>query len=311
MQKKFFQRSRVSLLLDMKRGSSESSKSVFIPGLTRECFVKQSHNSAPTPKLVSFDVKNDTFAFTWIASGSLGDYEISARGSIASRRWSCDCSCPDGERQQSSSNQFGRVHVCKHGEAALMSVLDKEAEKRKLEESQKRARIAESIKMEQERVLPGERARIEKILKMMTAQEIEQHLRKALQSSCESLKVLGALFPAEECTASYCFKCKQLVLKSQQPTCRVRHENTETRWEGSKKSFQECMDCGKCFGYNGYYNGDELDEGSYCYQGSHVFTEQGGEDDDDDEEEDEEDEDEDDDGDDDDLYAHAFKHYDI
>jgi len=107
-----------------------------IPGLVAEAFTVGSRHQTSTPILTKNEVDESTGIcnFTWDAPGSLGIYRVEACGKIdwqldprkryVARGLTVTCTCPDGERQAVKSSSINTVVVCKHGAAALESVLD-------------------------------------------------------------------------------------------------------------------------------------------------------------------------------------------
>ena len=139
--------------------------------------------------------------FVWQAKGSLGSYDIKANGKLEIREPQCGdvpewkglkvtCSCPDGQRQAAASLSQNKIIVCKHGAAALNSVLDEEAMaqhqasvnrlRRQRQEAEKQQKEREEqAKVQQEQDMPGERARIEYGLATLSDREIKQRLEES------------------------------------------------------------------------------------------------------------------------------------
>lgn len=111
-------------------GTSQLS---FIPGLTKEHYIKNSAKSSDTPKLVSSSQRLPTstqssFHLNWTAEGSRGEsYALSAKGDIVGKEElvvHCEC-VAFSKRGENQTN--GKLRVCKHLQAALDSVVDSTA----------------------------------------------------------------------------------------------------------------------------------------------------------------------------------------
>lgn len=280
-----------------------------IPGLVPQAFVKGSRHSAPCPVLKSSEVEEEDGAgqchFVWEAKGSSGgSYEIKATGKLemeldkhdkpVGRGLQVTCSCPDGERQAAASLTQNKIVVCKHGAAALESVLDEEAAERhgddmlllrqeRATEAERRRQEEERAAQEQERVMPGERARIEYGLSGALS---DQEIKKCLNDACKSvegLRALAVVFP-ESCVpvpqTKYCVRCKEHYDErfQEQKVCRMEHpyEHCSTEWDGSKISWQHCYRCDGDFGVPDSYQrrrNAPYDVGEWCFQGEHTQDE--------------------------------------
>lgn len=273
-----------------------------IPGLVPEAFTVMSRNQCSAPTLLSSSVKGrGTVDFKWEVSGS-SVYEITAKGKLRLKEWKdrqpvyegliVKCSCPDGLRQHVANLQDGGTRVCKHGAAALNSVIDAAASARLQEtkdaaivEQQQKAR-KDVIKLEEQRqtqdsLLPGERERLEHGLTSRQPADIVAILLNKIES-VEGLRAAAELFSREDMPPPVrrrCRRCRK-TYDPQIPTqriCRVPHpEDMVCReWEGSKQSWMECAACGKTFDLRGFFvNGkrrrdDPFDEGPYCFEGEH------------------------------------------
>lgn len=113
-----------------------------IPGLVPQAYIEGSQYKAPTQPVLKTSRIDDTTGhcdFHWEAKGSTGDtYDIRATGKLelvvvgdsggtVGRGLKVICSCPDGQRQAVAPVTLQKMIVCKHGAAALLSVLDPEA----------------------------------------------------------------------------------------------------------------------------------------------------------------------------------------
>lgn len=276
-----------------------------IPGLVREAYTAGSRHAAGTPTLVKSNIDGNTVDFEWEAMGS-SVYSVTAKGSLVISDWvNCEpvydcnkfcviCSCPDGVRQHENTLcSPDRLYVCKHAKSALDSVCDPEAGKStqankvamvaEHKEKQKiRAEYLESQHLEQEKVLPNERARIEYGLSKRSDEEIVKMVKEA-SKTVEGLQALVKIFPHTEMPARksiQCGRCKQVYdpqVKSDL-ICREEHpdDKVKTEWDGSKKSWSKCRRCDKTFGLDGFHSwgkrrrDDPEEEGDYCYETAHV-----------------------------------------
>jgi len=93
----------------------------------REVYIAGSRHSANTPQLIRSEVNDDTSVdFEWQAVGS-SIYRVTAKGMLTGSSidaFKVVCSCPDGDRQRDASRISKKLYVCKHGKAALDSVID-------------------------------------------------------------------------------------------------------------------------------------------------------------------------------------------
>jgi hypothetical protein len=264
-----------------------------IPGLGSSAYTVGSWHSAPTPTLLRSEVRAAAFDFEWSASGTAvytvtvkGAFRKSAAARGCAQLESLDvrCSCPDGVRQLLASAMGGKLCVCKHGAAALRTVLDPavkaEAEKQtKLREQQaaKEAAKLAAERVKQEKLLPGERARIEHGL---TKREADDVVKLLLSQICtvDGLRAAATLFPPAVFpppSIRHCKRCRvdyDLHIPAQR-VCRLEHPFKEVRttWEDSKHCYDECGKCGKTFNMRGYMNlgEDPDDRDQYCWEGTH------------------------------------------
>lgn len=270
-----------------------------IPGLTWQAFVAGSWHSAPTPELVRSEVSPSGVSFEWRAVGS-AVYLITATGRAGPPGGlDVSCSCPDGAKQSAATATSGRLHVCKHAAAALQSVLDPAAVAAGAASEAASAARSIATKAAQEAALPGERQRLEDGLKQRTAEDVVSLLKSRLKT-LEGLQLMSRLLPAAVLPPASALKtCRRCGEKwnpevASQRVCRVPHPDGEstTRWDGSKKSWQECGACGKTHSLDGFFAGGRRkrdDEGGYCFEGAHLEE---GDDEEEGEEEEEADEDE-------------------
>lgn len=269
------------------------SSQLIIPGLFKEVYVAGSRHSAGAPELIRSNVDDDnTVSFEWKAVGS-SVYTIIAKGSVTIVGWDVhghpkfdsfevECSCPDGERQRTISQQRGKLYVCKHAKAALDSVVDPNGKANF--EAQKRGHMEEATRQKrlQEEELPGERARIEHGLSKRSADEIVTIIKERVMT-VEGLEALVTLFPPDVMpakTTQKCGRCKKEYDPNIQSEliCRLEHpfDRVRTEWDGSKKSWSHCRRCDKTFGLDGFHSwgkrrrNDPVEEGDYCFEGKHV-----------------------------------------
>ena len=118
------------------------------------------------------------------------------------------CSCPDGDRQRDASRISKKLYVCKHGKAALDSVIDTATQdKSNAERKQRAAKAAhkgaeqhqkyiEEQRTIQNRDMPGERERIEYGLSKRSDRDIV-NLIKGASKTVEGLEALTKIFPKE------------------------------------------------------------------------------------------------------------------
>lgn len=268
-----------------------------IPGLGTKSFAVGSWHSAATPTLLRSDVSATGFSFEWSATGTQV-YTVKASGALRqsaaapggtlAEALCCTCTCPDGARQALATETLGKLYVCKHGAAALNSVLDpavkaeeatQEATQRQLAAQQAATLAAERVKQDAE--MPGERARIEQGLTKRKAKEVVAPLFARLRT-LEGLRAAVAFFPPEFLpppSTQHCRRCGMDydVNIPSQLVCRVEHTYTEgsRRWEDSKHSYDECSKCGGAFNLDGYSSlgrrkrGDPVDSGPFCWEGAH------------------------------------------
>lgn len=187
--------------------------SVVIPGLVRQVYTEGSRYCADAPTLTKSVVKDadenesKQVDFEWFARGSLGHYDITAKGAVVVKDWvgakpifdltkfHVKCSCPDGDRQASStfSSKFEKLYVCKHAAAALESVLDMDAARSLVEraaarEAEHKKRLAKREKFltdqrkAQDRKLPGVRERIMHGMSKKTDAEIIALVKESLNT---------------------------------------------------------------------------------------------------------------------------------
>ena len=258
-----------------------------LPGLVPAAYRAGSWHTAPTPELVSASVDQDGSQFEWRAEGT-SVYTVTARG-----RLQCDgegfsglvvdCSCPDAERQKLRSLKEGTLFVCKHAAAALKSVEDPHAIAEAESQAKRRKTEAAEQRQLQDTELPGERARIEYGLETLPAEEIVQHLSATVQS-LDGLRKLVEVFPTSVMpnpALQYCVRCGKnydMQILSQR-VCRVEHPDSavRTKWDTSKKSWDECERCGKTFNCHGFHYADRRaveDEGPWCFEGEHTADEE-------------------------------------
>lgn len=273
-------------------------------------------HSAGTPELIRSEVVNGTVVdFQWRAVGS-AVYSVTAKGEIQqvdtdsngtplfdTNSFRVVCSCPDGDRQQLESRSSNELYVCKHGKAALDSVLDATASAKI--KANKEAAVAEArLKAEerkkylieqrqlQDREMPGERERIHYGLSKRSDEDIAKLVKKAAMTM-GGLKALTKIFPEEVMPPKQTIRCGRCDQEydPQIPSDRVcREEHPEDKckmmWDGSKKSWEHCRRCGKDFRLDGFHSwgkrkrDDPEDEGPYCYETVHVPMEDYDEDDD-------------------------------
>lgn len=276
--------------------SSGGAPSV-IPGLVPSAYRAGSWHSAPTPELVSASITADGVDFRWTATGT-SIYTVTAIGRLRCENGkfvglNVDCSCPDGARQKIVSLRDDEIVVCKHGAAALESVEDPDAivaaeaqAKRHKTEAAARAQKVKEERDEQRRLqdaqLPGERERIDHGLKHLSPLAVMKHL-SLVAHSVDGLRQRATLFPESvmpKPSVIHCMRCdmdfdpkycSKLSCKVEHPEARVRQ-----RWDGSKKSWDECGRCGKTFNCDGMHGLDRRavgDEGPWCFEGEHT-TEQ-------------------------------------
>lgn len=275
-----------------------------IPGLVPQAFTRGSRHTAPVPTLDTAELDEETGEcnFKWEAKGSLGSYEITAVGRLimevdsygkpVGRGLKVTCSCPDGQRQAAEALDQNRIIVCKHGTAALESVLDEEAiaqfqtnlirlQRQREEKASKQKDLEEAAKAEQERTMPGERSRIEYGLKAMTHDEIQKHLEDSCKT-VEGLRCMAVLFPQSIMPSPQtktCVRCHKKYDEryADQRVCRVEHpsEHCNTKWDGSKISWQHCYRCDNDFDVPDCYYGRNrpYDSGKWCFEGEHTQDE--------------------------------------
>ena len=266
-----------------------------IPGLGAHSYAVGSWHQAPTPTLLRSETTAAAFDFAWSASGT-AVYSVTATGALRKsaaapggvrlEALEVQCSCPDGVRQLLLSKTGGKLYVCKHGAAALASVLDPavkahEAEAAKLLERQlaaaQAAAAAERVK--QDAQMPGERARIQHALTNRSAEDVVKLFRSRI-TTLDGLRAAAALFPADVFpppSMRHCRRCGK-DYDSNIPTqlvCQVHHPDGKVsrRWDDSKHSYSECSTCGKTFDLDGYSSrrrrDDPVEQGPYCWQGEH------------------------------------------
>lgn len=223
------------------------SSQLIIPGLFKEVYVAGSRHSAGAPELIRSNVDDDnTVSFEWKAVGS-SVYTIIAKGSVTIVGWDVhghpkfdsfevECSCPDGERQRTISQQRGKLYVCKHAKAALDSVVDPNGKANF--EAQKRGHMEEATRQKrlQEEELPGERARIEHGLSKRSADEIVTIIKERVMT-VEGLEALVTLFPPDVMpakTTQKCGRCKKEYDPNIQSEliCRLSIPSTESGRNG-------------------------------------------------------------------------------
>mmetsp|Transcript_43105 Transcript_43105/g.84703 ORF Transcript_43105/g.84703 Transcript_43105/m.84703 type:complete len:305 (+) Transcript_43105:111-1025(+) len=276
-----------------------------IPGLIRELYFAGSRHTASTPDLIRSNVDGKAIDFEWKATGS-DVYKVVANGLIDIIEWDREgmprfdsdlfqvtCSCPDGARQRVTSNDSGKLYVCKHAKSALDSAIDASAAENV--QSQKKARAAEASRKradrtaylenqreQQEKKLPGERDRIEHGLSKRSTDEIMNFLKESI-ATVDGLEALTKVFPVEKMPVKKTTKCGRCKKEydpsiSSDQVCRMEHpyEKVGTEWDGSKKSWDHCRQCNKTFNLNGFHSwgkrgrNDPYDEGEYCYVDTHV-----------------------------------------
>ncbi len=110
--------------------------------------------------------------------------------------------------------------------------------------------------------LPGERERIDYGLKNISAEAVVKLLKSTAQS-VDGLRQLAALFPERVMPTPSVMRCLRCD-KDYDPrycaklACKVRHpeECVYERWNGSKKSWDECGQCEKTFNCEGMHGRD-------------------------------------------------------
>ena len=171
-----------------------SPASACIPGLVKAAYRTGSWHGFDKSGLTlveSATADNGSASFMWEARGS-SVYVVKAPGRVlgAAHGYAglrAECSCPDGVRQKQASG--GVIpSVCKHGNAALETVLDPKAVathraqlKAHLRNAEVAAAAAEQmrhqVQVEQDQELPGERDRIEHGLDQMKPEDVISQLR--------------------------------------------------------------------------------------------------------------------------------------
>jgi hypothetical protein len=271
--------------------------------LVTQAFTKGSRHKAPCPALKTSQVNEESgeVSFEWEAAGSSGgSYQIHAvgalqldlddRGNPVGRGLKVTCSCPDGKRQAAVSLKESKIVVCKHAASALESVLDDGAQSRYESNlariKQERQEVVslkrqeeEQAKQEQDRQMPGERARIEYGLKALSRDEIHRQLEASCKT-VEGLRALTTIFPESIVPVpqtKYCVRCKKNYdgRYSEQKVCRLRHTHQlcHTEWDGSKVSWEHCYRCDGDFGIPDFYRKSPYDVGEWCFQCEHTQDE--------------------------------------
>ena len=107
--------------------------------------------------------------------------------------------------------------------------------------------------------MPGERERIDHGLKHLSPLAVMKHL-SLVAHSVDGLRQRATLFPESvmpKPSVIHCMRCdmdfdpkycSKLSCKVEHPEARVRQ-----RWDGSKKSWDECGRCGKTFNCDGMH----------------------------------------------------------
>ncbi len=263
-------------------------------GLVPSAYSVGSWHSALTPELVSSSIAAEGVRFKWKAKGT-SIYSVTAIGRLRYENnkfvgLNVDCSCPDGVRQKILSLQHGEMIVCKHGAAALKSVEDPDAivaaaaqAKRQKTEQDEQRRLQKTKQDEQRRLqdaqLPGERERIDYGLKHLSAEAVVKHLT-SIAHSVDGLRQLAALFPESvmpKPSVMHCLRC-DTDYDPRYCSNKVSHPEADVsqRWNGSKKSWDECGRCGKTFNCDGMHGMDRravMDEGPWCFEGKHTTDE--------------------------------------
>ncbi|KAJ1461796.1 hypothetical protein M885DRAFT_506923 [Pelagophyceae sp. CCMP2097] len=254
-----------------------------IPGLVLRGFAKGTRHDAATPELVDLRVTDDGLVLAeWRATGS-AVYKVTAAGAVrvvlkadGAPSWRglvVRCSCPDGQRHAASVDEA--IVVCKHGDAALRSVMDPDGEAAVSRLVDAAAREAAEARLRQERELPGERARVEHALKHLSAAQLVDVISRRIQTF-EGLEHAANLFadlpPPRALT---CLRCKEEYDPAlcQGKPCKVLHPSSETEWETSKKSWEVCRRCDATFDLNGIHSWAKnaiQDDGPYCFEGDHT-----------------------------------------
>lgn len=256
-----------------------------IPLLSDSHFCRGSRHDAPTPKLVDFDLRDDgAVTVEWRATGS-STYAVTARGKVcvtvdASGRvqrggLDVQCSCPDGERQRSTTSS-----LCKHAYAATQSVLDPDADDAIERLRSRAAAAARAVEAAQDTELPGERGRITNALDRLPPKEVVQLVRDSLRS-IDGLRAIAAhIFPPEIAPAPnvlHCLRCDEDFdpAFAGRNACKMLHPDdfVKTCWDGSKKSWRHCRRCDANFHLDGFHSCGKQsmsDDGEYCFQGEHT-----------------------------------------
>ena len=259
-------------------------------------FTQGSRHQADVPELLTFEIREGAVEAEWRATGS-SVYAVTARGEV---RVSFDergkphydglkvrCSCPDGERQNASSDRS----LCKHAFAAIQSVVDPDADA--TIEGMRKAAAASRAEVEaaQDKELPGERDRVKNALAHLSSGEVVKYVARSL-GTLEGLRAVARhVFPPDTVAAPNvlrCLRCKEDYDPSfcGKNPCKVRHPFTRTEWDTSKKSWEYCRRCGATFNLWGAHSGGKRgvrDDGEYCFEGDHttdpvVFSEENWED---------------------------------
>jgi hypothetical protein len=286
-----------------------------IPGLLSICFTKGSRHSADAPALEKSTVAADgSVDFTWVSkSRGLYCYTITAKGKLACSDDDDDsgkpsytglnvaCSCPDGERQKAASLESGNIIVCKHGAAALQSVIDKDAvatlkreakrraklrrtefdvrKARQKEEEEAQRQAQETECQAQEAEMPGERARLEYGIDALGSEQVIELIKKCM-GTVEGLRTVATLFPESIMpipNTKYCVRCKKTYDDRflSQRLCQIPHPEDECIAHRDKyRSWNQCEQCEKTFDVTGeYLFGSKyciMDKGKWCFEGEHV-----------------------------------------
>jgi hypothetical protein len=192
--------------------------------------------------------------------GSNGSYIITAKGKLACSNddsgepsyagLNVICKCLDGERQNIATLESGKLIVCKHGAAALESVLDKaeaakslkrEPKRRKTENLIRNARLKEEEESQcqaQEVEMPGERARLEYGIDALGSEQVVALIKKSM-GTLEGLRTVATLFPDAIMPApntKYCVRCKNIYDDRflSQRLCQIPHPEGECNNERDK-----------------------------------------------------------------------------
>lgn len=164
--------------------------------------------------------------------------------------------------------------------AALASVIDEEAvagysaQKRLLLQRRQQAQNLERqaddrAREEQERLLPGSRARIENGLNAMTAAELKKHL-EAASKTVEGLRALTTIFPVSampEPQQQHCVRCQTTYDPGypSQRICRMIHPENFVEHARRHDSWDHCFRCDNDFNVPRWPG-----RNVWCFEGEHT-----------------------------------------